>query len=94
MIRIVIHYLNGHTGIVSRLNALRDEGGAVSMVSLANYVAEHIKDEFPDVAVDTLAYQYTRKAPKTVDGGQTGSISATENSAGQVASRPRFTPSK
>ena len=31
----IIHYLNGHSNIVSRLNTLRDEGCAVSMVSLA-----------------------------------------------------------
>lgn len=36
------------------------------MIALANYVAEHIEKEFPNVAVDTLAYQYTRKAPKTL----------------------------
>lgn len=44
----------------------REGSHAGTMVALANYVAEHIKDEFPDVAVDTLAYQYTRKAPKTI----------------------------
>jgi tRNA(fMet)-specific endonuclease VapC len=31
----IIHYLNGHPDIVSRLNTLRDEGCAVSVVSLA-----------------------------------------------------------
>ncbi|MBH0203022.1 MAG: type II toxin-antitoxin system VapC family toxin [Nitrospira sp.] len=31
----IIHYLNGHPNIVSRLNTLRDEGCAVSVVSLA-----------------------------------------------------------
>jgi hypothetical protein len=29
-----------------------------------NYVAEKIEPEFPNVAVDTFAYQYTRKPPK------------------------------
>ena len=37
-----------------------------SMIALANYVAEKIEPEFPHVAVDTLAYQYTRKPPQTV----------------------------
>src|SRR6185295_15092234 len=32
----------------------------------ANYIAEKIEPEFPHVAVDTLAYQYTRKPPKTL----------------------------
>jgi hypothetical protein len=37
---------------------------AGTMLKMVNYVAEKIKDEFPHVAIDTLAYQYTRKAPK------------------------------
>ena len=36
------------------------------MITFVNYVAEHIQPEFPNVAVDTLAYQYTRKPPKTL----------------------------
>lgn len=36
-----------------------------SMLAFVNYVAEKIEPEFPNVAVDTLAYQYTRKPPKT-----------------------------
>ena len=39
---------------------------AASVLALANYVAEKIEPEFPNVAIDTLAYQYTRKAPKTM----------------------------
>ncbi len=43
------------------------EGGpAGSMITFVNYVAEQIEPEFPNVAVDTFAYQYTRKPPKTV----------------------------
>jgi hypothetical protein len=45
----------------------KTEGGpSGSMITFVNYVAEHIQPEFPNVAVDTLAYQYTRKPPKTV----------------------------
>ncbi len=33
---------------------------------LVNQVAAAVADEFPDKLVDTLAYQYTRKAPKTM----------------------------
>ena len=39
---------------------------AGTMITFANKVARAIKDEFPNVYVHTLAYQYTRKAPKTV----------------------------
>jgi hypothetical protein len=39
---------------------------AGTMVALANYVAEKIERDYPHVAIDTLAYQYTRKAPKTI----------------------------
>jgi len=48
--------------------ALDDREGshAGSMLALVNYVAEKIAPEFPNVAIDTLAYQYTRKAPKTI----------------------------
>ncbi len=37
-----------------------------SMLAFVNYVAEKIQPEFPNVAVDTLAYQYTRRPPKTL----------------------------
>jgi hypothetical protein len=37
-----------------------------SMMAFVNYIAGKIGPEFPDVAVDTLAYQYTRKPPKTL----------------------------
>jgi hypothetical protein len=39
---------------------------AGSMVAFVNYIAEKIEPEFPDVAVDTFAYQYTRHPPKTI----------------------------
>ena len=37
-----------------------------SLLTFVNRIAGDIKDEFPDVYVDTLAYRYTRKAPKTI----------------------------
>ena len=37
-----------------------------SMLTFVNYIAEKIEPEFPQVAVDTFAYQYTRKPPKTI----------------------------
>ncbi len=48
--------------------ALDDAEGshAASMITFVNYIAEKIEPEFPRVAVDTLAYQYTRKPPRTL----------------------------
>ncbi len=37
-----------------------------SLLTFVNRIAGDIKDDYPDVWVDTLAYRYTRKAPKTV----------------------------
>jgi hypothetical protein len=39
---------------------------AATMLAFVNYVAQKIEPEFPHVAVDTLAYQYTRKPPKAL----------------------------
>lgn len=39
---------------------------AGSMLAFVNYIAEKIEPDFPHVAVDTFAYQYTRKPPKTI----------------------------
>ncbi len=39
---------------------------AGTMLAFVNYIAEQIEPEFPNVAVDTFAYQYTRKPPKTI----------------------------
>jgi len=39
---------------------------AGSLLAFVNYIAEKVGPEFPKVAIDTLAYQYTRKAPKTI----------------------------
>lgn len=35
-----------------------------TLIRFVNAVADDIKDDYPNVAIDTLAYQYTRKAPK------------------------------
>jgi hypothetical protein len=39
---------------------------SATMLAFVNYIGEKIEPEFPHVAVDTLAYQYTRKPPKTL----------------------------
>ena len=44
----------------------REGSHAGSLLELVNYVAEKLEPEFPNVSVDTLAYQYTRKAPQTL----------------------------
>jgi ferredoxin len=46
---------------------VREEGSeAGPLIRFVNSVAEAIEGEFPDVWVETLAYQYTRKAPLKV----------------------------
>jgi len=44
----------------------REESHMGSLLTFVNRVAEAIEKEYPDKAIDTLAYQYTRKPPKTV----------------------------
>ena len=49
----------------AKCKAVDDEEGSHSgtLIRFVNQVAENIEQEFPHVAVDTLAYQYTRKPP-------------------------------
>jgi hypothetical protein len=43
----------------------KEEGSPAGlMLRFVNAVAEDIEDEFPNVAISTLAYQYTRKPPR------------------------------
>ncbi|MCK5849863.1 MAG: DUF4838 domain-containing protein, partial [Kiritimatiellae bacterium] len=48
--------------------AIDDKEGshAGTMIQFVNKVAEAVEKEFPDVWIETLAYQYTRKPPKFV----------------------------
>lgn len=39
---------------------------AGTMIAFVNYVAAKLQPEFPNIAFDTLAYQYTRHPPKTI----------------------------
>ncbi|MBQ8899064.1 MAG: DUF4838 domain-containing protein [Clostridia bacterium] len=49
------------------LKADGEEGTPMgSLLRFVNRVGEAVKKDFPDVAVDTLAYRYTRKAPRTL----------------------------
>ncbi|HVT11261.1 MAG TPA: DUF4838 domain-containing protein [Fimbriimonadaceae bacterium] len=49
-----------------RALAAREGSDAALTLDLANYVGEKIEKEFPNVAVDTLAYQWSRHPPKTM----------------------------
>lgn len=44
----------------------REGSPAGSLVRFVNAIAEEVEKEYPDVSIETLAYQYTRKPPKTV----------------------------
>ena len=52
----------------SDCKALDDAEGshAATMIAFVNRIAEAVEREFPGKAVETLAYQYTRKPPKTI----------------------------
>ena len=49
----------------SKCKAVADEEGSQSgpMIRFVNAVAEDIEKQYPDILVETLAYQYTRKPP-------------------------------
>lgn len=44
----------------------REGSMAGALIEFVNKVAEAIEEEFPNIAIDTLAYQWSRKAPKTL----------------------------
>jgi len=46
--------------------AKQEESQMGPVMQLVNYVAERVEKEFPDKIVETLAYQWTRKPPKTM----------------------------
>lgn len=51
-----------------KCQALAEKEGSqmAPVLQLVNTVADSVRDEFPDVAIVTLAYQWTRHAPKTM----------------------------
>ncbi len=51
-----------------RCKAVDDAEGspAASLLTFVNAIAESVEMAHPDIRIDTLAYQYTRKPPKTV----------------------------
>jgi len=48
--------------------AFADKEGSQSgiLIDFVNYIAEKIEAEHPSILIDTLAYQYTRKPPRTI----------------------------
>lgn len=59
-------WLNFCTCAACRAIDDREASHAGTMITFVNGVAEAVEREFPDVWIETLAYQYTRKPPKTV----------------------------
>jgi len=51
-----------------KCSKMAEEEGAQSgpLIDFVNKIAEEIEKEFPDVYVETLAYQYTRKPPENI----------------------------
>ena len=43
-----------------------EESECGPLLDFVNFLADGIKDRYPSVYLDTLAYQYTQKAPKTI----------------------------
>jgi len=58
---------NSHVCTCEKCAAVDAEEGSHmgTMIRFINAVADSIKDEYPDVAIRTFAYQYTRKPAKT-----------------------------
>jgi len=52
----------------SKCRAIDEREGSLSgtLINFVNQVAEAVEKEFPDVWIETLAYQYTRHPPKTL----------------------------
>lgn len=44
----------------------REDSPAGSIISFVNQVAEAVEGDYPDVIIETLAYMYSRKPPKTL----------------------------
>ncbi len=43
------------------------EGGAAgTLIHFVNAIAEQLQNDYPDILIDTLAYQYTRRPPNTI----------------------------
>lgn len=67
---ISVSQLDGNNGECKcdrcRKVAEAEESNAATLLNFCNRIQEDIKDEFPDVQIDTLAYRYSRKPPKNL----------------------------
>ena len=59
-------WYNGCTCAECKAIDEREGSQAGTLITFVNRVAEAVEKEFPDVWIETLAYQYTRTPPKTV----------------------------
>ena len=59
---------NQHYCTCEKCNAFVHEHGNQTdlLIDTINYISDQLKDEYPDLLIETLAYQYTRHAPKTI----------------------------
>ncbi len=59
---------NNNYCVCENCKKIDDEEGSQSgtMIRFVNAIADNIKDDYPDVMVDTFAYSYSRKPPKNV----------------------------
>ena len=44
----------------------REESEAGVLIDFLNYISDAISEDYPDIYIDTLAYQYTQKPPKSI----------------------------
>ena len=47
--------------------AKAEESEAGVLIDFLNYISDATKDEYPDIYISTLAYQYTQKPPKNIE---------------------------
>ena len=63
-------YYTYHTGDVNDENYVKncaEKGGAAgNLLAFVNAIAEELADEYPNLVIDTLAYNYTQAAPKNI----------------------------
>ena len=63
-------YYTYHTGDVNDekyvTNCAEKGGAAGNLLAFVNAVAEELADEYPNLVIDTLAYNYTQAAPKNI----------------------------
>ncbi len=63
-------YYTYHTGDVNDENYIKncaENGGAAgNMLAFVNRIAEELEDEYPDLVIDTLAYNYTQAPPANI----------------------------